>query len=111
MPANMRVAQAGGAVSRKLVIDIINVAGELLNESTPRTPFKDGELRGKRRVRPLSKGAEVQWLAGHAAVQEAGRRAGARPFTNYTTAGTGSGFVSRYFNIGKVLDKLSRRWR
>ena len=58
-----------------------------------RTPFDKGALRGrtyhqKKAVLKYEVVAPVEY----ASVQEAGVRAGARPFTNYTTAGTGKGW-------------------
>ena len=84
---------AEAALNLKLRLGLINMGGDILKLSTPVTPYKEGDLRIRRRVTPTSKGARVEWLAGHAAVQNRGFRAGARPFTHYTTPGTGSHFV------------------
>jgi hypothetical protein len=81
------------AVKVKLRKGVINMGGDILRLSTPVTPYKDGDLRVRRRVVPTANGAKVQWLSGHAAVQNLGRRAGARPFKNYRTPGTGPRFV------------------
>jgi hypothetical protein len=56
------------------------------------TPYRDGDLRTRRRVTPTEKGARIQWLSDHAAVQNKGSRKG-RPFRHYTTPGTGPQFV------------------
>lgn len=77
----------------KLRKGVINLGGDILRLSTPVTPFKEGDLRIRRRVTPTAKGVRVEWLSGHAAVQNRGFRSGARPFSNYTTPGTGSHFV------------------
>jgi Minor capsid protein len=84
---------AEAAVKVKLRKGVINMGGDILRLSTPVTPYKHGDLRVRRRVTPTANGAKVQWLSGHAAVQNLGRRAGARPFKNYTTPGTGPRFV------------------
>ena len=85
------VAEAG--VNVKMRKGVINMGGDILRLSTPVTPYKHGDLRVRRRVVPTAKGARVEWLSGHAAVQNRGFRAGARPFTQYTTPGTGPHFV------------------
>jgi len=84
---------AEAAVIVKMRKGVINMGGDILRLSTPVTPYKHGDLRVRRRVVPTAKGARVEWLSGHAAVQNLGRRAGARPFSNYTTPGTGPRFV------------------
>lgn len=76
----------------KLVKGLINMAGDILRLSTPVTPYKHGDLRVRRRVRAIAKGARIEWLSGHAAVQNKGSRKG-HPFRNYTTPGTGPHFV------------------
>src|ERR671913_120271 len=81
------------AVTVKMRKGVINMGGDILRLSTPVTPYKYGDLRVRRRVVPIAKGARVEWLSGHAAVQNRGSRAGARPFHNYTTPGTGPHFV------------------
>lgn len=103
---NLTLGIAGNFVKNKSVIAIVNAAGELMQESTPRTPYKKGELRDKRRVLPKSDGAVMQWRARHAAVQNLGRRAGARPFRNYTTPGTGKGFAN--ITPARVQAKVAR---
>src|SRR4051812_29477706 len=84
---------AEAALSVKMRKGVVNMGGDILRLSTTVTPYKHGDLRVRRRVVPTSKGARVEWLSGHAAVQNRGFRSGARPFQNYTTPGTGSHFV------------------
>jgi hypothetical protein len=83
---------AEAAVNVKLRKGVINMGGDILRLSTPVTPYKHGDLRVRRRVVPTAKGARVEWLSGHAAVQNLGMRLG-RPFRTYTTPGTGPRFV------------------
>ena len=85
----------------------INMGGDILTLSTDVTPHKDGDLRIRRRVVPLPNGAEVQWYAAYAAVQDRGVRRG-RPFHHYTTPGTGPNFVDAGIkavqrNLGKYF--------
>lgn len=103
---DLNIVGAANAISGKAVKAIVNAAGELMQESTPRTPFRKGELRSKRRVTPLKNGARMDWLARHAAVQNRGQRAGARPFTNYTTPGTGKDFAK--IDPAKALARVLR---
>jgi hypothetical protein len=84
---------AEAVVTAKLRKGVINMGGDILRLSTVVTPYKHGDLRIRRRVVPTTKGARVEWNSGHAAVQNRGFRAGARPFTNYTTPGTSARFV------------------
>ena len=88
-----RRGAAEAAVNVKMRKGVINMGGDILRLSTPVTPYKHGDLRVRRRVVPTAKGARVEWLSGHAAVQNRGYRAGARPFRNYTTPGTSPHFV------------------
>lgn len=103
---DLNIVGAAKTVSNRTTKALVNAAGELMSESTPRTPFRKGELRVKRRVLPTTDGASMNWNAQHAAVQNAGMRSGARPFTNYTTAGTGKGFAK--VDPAKVLSKVTR---
>src|SRR5690349_15573699 len=80
------------AMKAKLHKGVINMGGDILRLSTPVTPYKHGDLRIRRRVVPKANGARVEWLSGHAAVQNKGSRNG-RPFRHYTTPGTGARFV------------------
>lgn len=109
MPADMRISLVAAEMIVRGNKAMVNAAGDVLKESTPRTPFRKGELRQKRRVIPLRDGAKIQWSAKHAAVQNLGRRAGARPFTNYTTGGTGKDFVK--YGLDRVLPKILRYFR
>lgn len=106
---NLQIIPAAAQITKRGEAAIVNAAGDVLRESTPRTPYRKGELRSKRRVVPINKGARIEWQAGHAAVQNAGRRAGARPFSNYTTAGTGKEFVQ--LGLNKVLPKILRYFK
>lgn len=93
--ANITIDKAAFAIHAKAVKAIVNAAGKAMAATTSVTPFRKGQLRQDRKVTPNANGATMRWQAPHAAVQDAGRRAGARPFTNYTTGGTGSGFVEK----------------
>lgn len=106
MSNDLRIVAAAAVINGKAVVATINAAGQLMKESTPRTPQKKGELRVKRRVTPMKNGARMQWLARHAAVQNKGQRAGARPFSNYTTPGTGKGFAN--IDPKRALAKILR---
>ena len=62
--------------------------------SGKRTPRKTGRLRRMTSIKQIGeKTVELLWAAPYAAVQQAGKRSGARPFKKYTTGGTGPGFV------------------
>ncbi len=74
---------------------VSKLANEVMVVATPLTPRKHGKLRQNRRKDSIMNGVSVSWLVGYAAVQEAGRRRGARPFTRYTTPGTGAKFVEK----------------
>lgn len=104
MSNSLQIIAAALAINAKAVKATVNAAGELLTETTPRTPYKRGELRQKRRVVPLDNGARIEWTAQHAAVQNAGQRKGV-PFRHYTTSGTGKDFakIDPQKAIGKVL--------
>lgn len=74
------------------------MANELMRIAEPLTPKKRSDLR-KDRVKTLSgMTATITWRRQYAAVQEAGRRRGARPFTKYTTPGTGAHFARKAKN-------------
>lgn len=95
------------AVKVKLHKGAINIGGDILRLSARVTPYKHGDLRVRRRVVGTSEGAKVQWLSGHAAVQNVGSRNGRR-FRNYTTPGTGPHFVEAGIkavsrNLGKYF--------
>jgi hypothetical protein len=95
---------AEAVLNVKLRKGVINMGGDILRLSTPVTPYKHGDLRVRRRVVPTANGAKVQWLSGHAAVQNLGRRTGARPFSTYTTPGTGPHFVEA--GLKAVMSRL-----
>lgn len=103
MPSNMNVTAVAAEIVGRGRTGLINAAGDILTESTPRTPYRKGELRQMRRVVPQQKGARIEWRARHAAPQNAGQARG-RVFRNYTTPGTGADFVQ--FGLDKVLPRL-----
>ena len=84
---------AVAVLNTRLRKGVINMGGDIIRLSTAVTPYEHGDLRIRRRVVPTPNGARVEWNSGHAAVQNLGRRAGARPFRRYTTSGTGPRFV------------------
>jgi len=107
--ADLKLKQVAIAFRLKGHKALVNAAGDIIEASTPRTPFKTGELRQKRRVKATRKGARIVWLAGHAAVQNAGQRAGASSFTNYTTPGTGDKFIEH--GLKTVVPNLLRYFK
>ena len=69
---------------------------ERLIKTGGKIPRKDGELQSSISHEPLKTGSfttgyRVKADSDHAAVQELGKRRGAREFKNYTTPGTGKG--------------------
>lgn len=59
-----------------------------------KAPYKDGGLRSDSDFIKLGKFRwRIRFLKEYASVQEKGKRAGARRFTNYTTSGTGAHFL------------------
>lgn len=105
MIADMHVLDVAIQLTERGRTGLINAAGDIVTASTPVTPYRKGELRQKRRVTPLANGAKIVWSAGHAAVQNAGVARG-RTFRNYTTSGTGKGFVEHGLNtvMPKILE-------
>lgn len=103
MSSDMHVLDVATQIVARGQKGMVNAAGDILKESTPVTPYRKGELRQKRRVIPFTGGAKIQWTAGHAGAQNAGRARG-RVFRHYTTPGTGKNFVQ--FGLNKVLPKL-----
>jgi hypothetical protein len=91
------------AIHARMQRGTLNMAGDIVRPSTPYTPYRDGDLRTRRRVSAIPTGARVEWQAGHAAVQNRGSRRG-RPFRNYTTPGTGPHFVQK--GVDAVVAKL-----
>lgn len=72
---------------------------EVIIKTGGRTPVKTGQLKSQvrhRKIGPLQ--YKVESNAEYSAVQELGRRSGARPFTNYTTPGTGRGWFAMAIN-------------
>ena len=70
---------------------------ERLIKTGGKIPRKDGELQSSISHEPLKTGSfttgyRVKADSDHAAVQELGKRRGAREFKNYTTPGTGKGW-------------------
>lgn len=72
----------------------LRLLGEgILISSTPRTPFKKGNLRGRTRVSVAGNRGSVKWLAHYAEYQERGYTTG--PVRKYTTPGTGAHFAEQ----------------
>lgn len=90
---DLQVVAVAQQMTRRHQRGTVAMLNDLITITTPRTPYKRGTLRGRRRVVPTPNGAVAIWSAPYAAVQERGQHRGARPFTKYTTPGTGSGFV------------------
>lgn len=89
---------------RRMGQDVFKAAG-------PRTPKKLGKLRRLTSLEMLGTSAVMlTWSAAYAAVQNAGARRGATGrFRNYTTGGTGSGFVE--LGIGYVRKRYAEYFR
>jgi hypothetical protein len=100
---------AVAVLNTRLRKGVINMGGDIIRLSTPVTPYEHGDLRIRRRVVPTARGARVEWNSGHAAVQNLGRRAGARPLRRYTTPGTGPRFVEA--GIRAVRPKVGSYFR
>lgn len=82
---------------------------ERLIKTGGKIPRKYGELQSSVRHEPLKSGNfttgyRVKADADHAAVQEAGKRRGAREFKNYTTPGTGKGWFK-----GAIITVASKK--
>lgn len=94
-----RAAIAKSAMATDMALAHMAQDIEIGIKTNGRTPFQKGALRGetyheKKRVGKYEVIAPVEY----AAVQEAGVRAGAAPFSNYTTAGTGKGWFREAVN-------------
>lgn len=64
-----------------------------------RTPVKSGDMKAEVRHFRLGRGKyRVESPKEYSEVQEKGQRRGSRPFTNYTTPGTGKGWFSNAVN-------------
>lgn len=96
---NMNLPRHSVEKTARVRVGLMNAANKGMTASTGRTPFKGGQLRQDRRVSPLPNGARMTWSAPYAAVHNLGQRRGARPFTNYTTPGTGKGFVEEAIKV------------
>lgn len=96
----VNVQQVASRISVQGRVAVVNAAGDAMRETTSMTPFKKGELRTKRRIVPNAEGALAQWFARHAGAQNAGKRTTKSGkvviFKNYTTGGTGKGFVQTF---------------
>lgn len=83
---------------------------DLFKAAGPRTPKRLGKLRKLTSLEMLGTSAVMlTWSAAHAAVQNAGARRGAARFRDYTTGGTGSGFVE--LGIGYVRKRYAEYFR
>lgn len=72
---------------------------EVIIKAGGRTPVKSGQMKSQVRHRKMGVlNYRVESNAEYSAVQELGRRAGARAFTNYTTPGTGRGWFADAIN-------------
>lgn len=68
---------------------------EVVIKSGGRTPVDTGDMKGEVRHFKRTRGSyRVESPKEYSEVQEKGIRRGARPFTNYTTPGTGKGWFS-----------------
>lgn len=82
-----------------------------------RTPVKSGDMKGEVRHYKLGRGKyRVESPKEYSATQEAGIRRGARPFTNYSTPGTGKGWFSTAVssiirNSNSYVDEVKRAVR
>lgn len=71
-------------------------------KTTAGTPVLTGAMKASARHFRNDRGKfRVEVNKEYASVQERGQRAGSRPFTNYTTPGTGAGWFARA--IGSVV--------
>lgn len=103
MIADMHVLDVALELTERGRTGLINAAGDIVTASNPVTPYRKGELRQKRRVTPTANGAKIVWSSRHAGAQNAGQARG-RVFRNYTTPGTGKGFVE--YGLNKVMPKI-----
>lgn len=90
--------EAKNAIFADMVVGRMASNMELLIK-TQNTPLKTGQLRGDTRARRSGRFKwRVEARKEYAAVQELGFRRGARPFTHYTTPGTGRGWFRAAVN-------------
>lgn len=82
-----------------------------------RTPVKSGDMKGEVRHFKNRRGSyRVESPKEYSATQEKGVRRGARPFTNYTTPGTGKGWFESNANAivrnrDSYVDEVARAVR
>lgn len=91
---NRKSAAFADMVAGRMAMDI-----EVGIKTTAGTPVKHGQMKAA--VRHYRVGAHKFRVVSpkeYSAVQELGRRRGARPFANYTTPGTSSGWFHRAVN-------------
>jgi hypothetical protein len=79
--------------------------------ASPKTPKKEGSLRGDVLKRVLGLAGEIVWLKGYAAAQEVGTTRGS-PIRNYTTPGTGAHYAENaVIEVAKRADTHFRKAR
>lgn len=89
-----RLPGAKRDIDQRISKGLKRLSTNVINGATHRTPMKSGKLRQEVSVGPvLNNTTRIKWGARYAAVQNQGKRRGARPFHRYTTPGTGAGFV------------------
>lgn len=76
-----------------------NMADEIINIATPKTPKKTGRLRMDVIRQVLGLNGKVKWGKNYAKYQET------KQFKNYTTPGTGSGFAEK--SVREAITKTS----
>jgi len=75
-----------------------------------KAPYKDGGLRSDSDFIKLGRHHwRVRFLKEYAAVQEKGKRKGARPFRNYTTAGTGAHYLES--SGDEIASKINAKFK
>lgn len=84
------------------------MANDYLRIANPKTPMKTGRLRNNiTKSSGLDRVSITYNQVDYAEVQEAGVRAGSRPFSHYTTPGTGPHFAQ---NARDQIDAKSSRY-
>lgn len=97
--------QVLSAYQRKTLVATDMMARDFFQGSGKRVPKKTGNLRRMTQRRRIAYYAiDAVFAAGYATVQNRGMRRGARPFKNYTTGGTGAGFVT--VGVGYVRKRI-----
>lgn len=90
---------------------------EIAVKTGGRTPVDSGDMKGEVRHFRLSRGKyRIESPKEYSEVQEKGIRRGARPFTNYTTPGTGKGWFQKgtdsiVRNRDSYVDEVARAVR